>query len=77
MRLESAIVENIEEATNTQYKKYYVSDNEKKVLVVAEEIENMLENLLDKIENLEKEIDYIREDVRENYKRIPVENQYE
>lgn len=77
MRLESVIVENIEETTNTQYKKYYVSDNEKKVLVVAEEIESMFENLLDKIERLEKEIDYIREDVRENYKRIPVENQYE
>jgi hypothetical protein len=77
MKLESAIVENIEEATNTQYKKYYVSDNEKKVLVVAEEIESMFEDLLDKIENLEKEIDYMREDVRENYKRIPVENQYE
>ena len=77
MRLETAIVENIEEATNTQYKKYYVSDNEKKVLIVAEEIESMFENLLEKIENLEKEIDYMRENVRENYKRIPVENQYE
>lgn len=77
MRLESAIVENIEEVTNTRYKKYYVSDNEKKVLVVAEEIESMFEDLLDKIERLEKEIDYIREDVRENYKRIPVEDQYE
>lgn len=77
MRLESTIVENIEEATNTRYKKYYVSENEKKVLVVAEEIESMFENLLDKIERLEKEIDYMREDVRENYKRIPVENQYE
>lgn len=77
MRLESAIVENIEEATNTQYKKYYVSGNEKEVLVVAEEIESMFEDLLDKIESLEKEIDYMREDVRENYKRIPVENQYE
>lgn len=77
MRLESTIVENIEETTNTRYKKYYVSENEKKVLVVAEEIESMFENLLDKIERLEKEIDYMREDVRENYKRIPVENQYE
>lgn len=77
MRIETAIVENIEKATNTKYKKYYVSDNEKKVLVVAEEIESMLEDLLDKIESLEKEIDYMREDIRENYKRIPVENQYE
>lgn len=77
MRMETAIVENIEEATNTQYKKYCISDNEKKVLVVAEEIESMFENLLDKIESLEKEIDYMREDVRENYKRIPIENQYE
>lgn len=77
MRLESVIVENIEEATNTQYKKYRISDNEKKVLVVAEEIENMLEDLLDKIESLEKEIDYMREDIRDNYQRIPVENQYE
>lgn len=77
MRLESTIVENIEETTNTRYKKYYVSENEKKVLVVAEEIESMFEDLLDKIEKLEKEIDYMQEDVRENYKRIPVENQYE
>lgn len=77
MRLESVIVENIEEATNTQYKKYRISDNEKQVLVVAEEIESMFEDLLDKIESLEKEIDYIREDVRDNYQRIPVENQYE
>lgn len=77
MRIETAIVENIEKATNTKYKKYYVSDNEKKVLVVAEEIESMFEDLLDKIERLEKEIDYMREDVRENYKRIPVDDQYE
>lgn len=77
MRMETAIVENIEEATNTQYKKYRISDNEKQVLIVAEEIESMFENLLDKIESLEKEIEYIKEDRQENYKRIPVENQYE
>lgn len=77
MRMETAIVENIEEVTNTQYKKCHISDNEKQVLVVAEEIESMFENLLDKIESLEKEINYMREDVQENYKRIPVENQYE
>ena len=30
MRLESTIVENIEETTNTRYKKYYVSEMKKK-----------------------------------------------
>lgn len=76
MRLDINLIEEIEEITNTKYRRYYI-DDEKNTLVVSNEVEIILEDLIDKIRGLEKEIDYMREDIRENYKRIPVENQYE
>lgn len=76
MRLDINLIEEIEEITNTKYRRYYI-DDEKNTLVVSNEVEIILEDLIDKIRGLEKEIDYMREDIRENYKRISVENQYE
>lgn len=77
MRLEAELVERVEELTNTSFKKYYISDNEKQVLIVSEEVSNMFESLIDKIEGLQKEIDDINQDKEDNYQRIPVEDQYE
>lgn len=76
MRLDINLIEEIEEITNTKYRRYYI-DDEKNTLVVSNEVETILEDLIDKIRGLEKEIEYIKEDRQENYKRIPVENQYE
>lgn len=76
MRLDINLIEEIEEITNTKYRRYYI-DDEKNTLVVSNEVEIILEDLIDKIRGLEKEIEYIKEDRQENYKRIPVENQYE
>lgn len=76
MRLEIELVQAVEEATGTEYKKYFVSDTNK-VLVVNEEVSSMMEDLLDKIEVLEKELEFVKLERNENYKRIPVENQYE
>ncbi len=76
MEIDYNLILRVENATMTNYNKFKVGD-EKTRLINKDEIENMLEYLLNKIEVLEKEIDYMREDVRENYKRIPVEDQYE
>lgn len=76
MRLDINLIEEIEEIMNTKYKRYYI-DDEKNTLVVSNEVEVILEDLIDKIRGLEKEIENIKEDRQENYKRIPVENQYE
>lgn len=76
MRLDINLIEEIEEITNTKYRRYYI-DDEKNTLVVSNEVEIILEDLIDKIRGLEKEIEYIKEDRQENYKRISVENQYE
>ena len=76
MRLEVELVEAVEEATGVEYKKYFISDANK-VLVVNEEVSSMMECLLDKIEGLEKEIEYLKLDRNENYKRIAPEDQYE
>lgn len=76
MRLDINLIEEIEEITNTKYRRYYI-DDEKNTLVVSNEVETILEDLIDKIRGLEKEIEYIKEDRQENYKRIAVENQYE
>jgi len=76
MEIDYSLILRVENATMTNYNKFKAGD-EKTRLINKDEIENMFEDLLNKIENLEKEIDYMREDVRENYKRIPVEDQYE
>ena len=76
MRLEIELVQAVEEATGTEYKKYFISDANK-VLVVNEEVSSMMEDLLDKIEGLKEELEEVKNDRNENYKRIPVENQYE
>lgn len=76
MEIDYSLILRVENATMTNYNKFKAGD-EKTRLINKDEIENMLEYLLNKIESLEKEIDYMREDVRENYKRIPVEDQYE
>lgn len=76
MEIDYNLILRIENTTMTNYNKFKAGD-EKTRLINKDEIENMFEDLLNKIESLEKEIDYMREDVQENYKRIPVENQYE
>lgn len=76
MRLDINLIEEIEEITNTKYRRYFI-DDEKNTLVVSNEVETILEDLIDKIRGLEKEIEYIKEDMQENYKKIAVENQYE
>lgn len=76
MEIDYSLILRVENATMTNYNKFKAGD-EKTRLINKDEIENMFEDLLNKIESLEKEIDYMREDVRENYKRIPVEDQYE
>jgi hypothetical protein len=76
MKIETELLKNIEEKTMTKYDSYILGDT-KISLIDGRQVESMFEDLIHEIEKLEKEIDYMREDVRENYKRIPVENQYE
>lgn len=76
MKIEKNLVDLIEEKTLTEYKNYRLG-NDNICLIDGEEIENMLHDLLTEIGRLEEKIEDMEQDIRDNYKRIPVEEQYE
>jgi uncharacterized small protein (DUF1192 family) len=76
MKIETELLKNIEEKTMTEYKRYRLGNDELS-LIDGNEIESMLEDLLAEIGRLEEEIEDMKQDIQDNYTRIPVENQYE
>jgi hypothetical protein len=76
MKIEKNLVDLVEEKTLTEYKNYRLG-NDNICLIDGEEIENMLHDLLTEIGRLEEKIEDMEQDIRDNYKRIPVEEQYE
>lgn len=76
MKLETNLILNVEEKTQMEYNAYKLGDDELR-LVDAGEVEAMLEDLIHEINRLEEKIEDMEQDIRDNYTRIPVENQYE
>lgn len=76
MKIETNLLLKVEEKTMTEYKRYKLGNDELS-LIDGNEIESMLEDLLTEIGRLEEEIEDMKQDIQDNYTRIPVENQYE
>lgn len=76
MKLETNLILNVEEKTQTEYNTYKLGDDDLR-LVDAGEVEAMLEDLIHEINRLEEKIEDMEQDIQDNYTRIPVENQYE
>lgn len=76
MKIETNLLLKVEEKTMTEYKHYRLGNDELS-LIDGNEIESMLEDLLTEIGRLEEEIEDMKQDIQDNYTRIPVENQYE
>ena len=62
----------IREESNQVRKIFY-----KKDLVSIEDLLDMICELDDRVSDLEDEINYIKQDIEDNYRKIPVSEQYE
>lgn len=76
MIIEKDLYEKIKEKTLTYYDEFKVPDKEQ-YYIESENINVMLEDLLNKINILEEEIEDIKQDIEDNYRPIPYSEQVE
>ena len=78
MMIEKELLERIEKETFTDYEAYnVVGGNDNETYVKTENIICMLRDLLIEIDNLKEKIEDIEADIRDNYRPIPPEDEYE
>lgn len=75
MKIDMDLYFEIEKRTYTEYNFISMDKERKEVLISPDNIEPMLEDLLNEIYRLEEQIEDMKQDVEENYKRISVEEQ--
>lgn len=73
--IDKNLMEKIKELTSTDYglEEYY--DDEKKVWIDRDVIEPMLDDLIWEIEEREEQFNDFKQDVKDNFERIPIERQ--
>lgn len=73
--IDKNLMEKIEELTSTDYglEEYY--DDEKKVWINRDVIEPLLDDLIWEMEEREERFNDFKQDVKDNFERIPVERQ--
>ena len=68
-KIDEEVLKEIQNITNTNYEK------EGEFLSI-ESINDIIEDLLLEIEHLEEELEYLKEDLEQNYRPIPLSEQY-
>jgi hypothetical protein len=73
--IDKNLMKKIEELTSTDYglEEYY--DDEKKVWINRDVIEPLLDDLIWEMEEREERFNDFKQDVKDNFERIPVERQ--
>lgn len=73
--IDKNLMEKIKELTSTDYglEEYY--DDEKKVWIDSETIEPLLDDLIWEMEEREERFNDFKQDVKDNFERIPIERQ--
>jgi hypothetical protein len=73
--IDKNLMKKIEELTSTDYglEEYY--DDEKKVWINRDVIEPLLDDLIWEMEEREEQFNDFKQDVKDNFERIPVERQ--